>query len=180
MREKLIAALEESDHLRRGVRADRLEWLSLHIASAPVVSGRAETLHLLDEARSTFVDGHFVAALMVAMAFIEHSVVDELQLLGHINGSPTFSEAIRFAEHKKVFPPDWLVRAKRLGLRRNPFVHLKKSGHAHSLETRVMEEKRHPNAIMEADAKDALDLMYSFFVATLREVDLDKQFSDAN
>lgn len=180
MREKLVAALEQSDHLRRSARADRLEWLSLYIASAPLVMGRTETLRLLEEAKNTFIDGHFVAALMLAMAFIEHSIVEELQLLGHIKRSPAFSEAVRLAEDKKVFPPDWLVRAKTLSLRRNPFAHLKESGYSHSLGTRIMEEKRHPDAIMEADAKDAIDLMYNFFVATFREVDLDKQFPNDN
>lgn len=178
MREKLIAALVNSDDLRRNARADRLEWLSLHSASAPVIMGRAETLQLLEEARSAFVDGHFVAALLVAMAFIEHTIVEELQRLEHISGSPSFGDAVRLAELNKVFPEDWLVRAKDLSLRRNPFAHLKRSGHRHSLSTRILEEKRHPHAIMEADAKDAIDLMYNFFVATLREVDLETYFSD--
>lgn len=174
MREKLISALVESDDLRRNARADRLEWLSLHSASVSVIMGRAETLQLLEEARSTFIDGHFVAALLMAMAFIEHTVVDELQRLKYIKDSPAFGDAIRVAQLRKVFPPDWLVRAKNLSVRRNPFAHLKRSGHQHSLATRIMEESRHPHAIMEADAKDAIDLMYSFFIATLRDADLEK------
>jgi len=68
MREKVIAALEFSDNQRRNGRADRFAWLSRHNASAPIVMGRAETLRLMEEARCCFVDGHFVAALMVAMA----------------------------------------------------------------------------------------------------------------
>ena len=41
-----------------------------------------------------------------------------------------------------------------------------------------MEEKQHPNALIESDAKDAIDLMYNFFIATLHEIDLDKLLSD--
>lgn len=174
MREKVIAALEESDKLRRDARADRLEWLSLHNVTAPMVVGRAETLRLLEEAKCCFVDGHFVAALMIAMAFIEHTIVEDLQTLGHVKDSPRMSVAIELAKEKKTFPPDWLERAKKLTLRRNPFAHLKKSGHTHSLGTRIMEEGRHPIAIMESDAKDAMDLMYNFFTMTLREIDPEK------
>ena len=168
-RERLIQALESSDQRRREHRAGRIQWLALYEVSPPVVIGRTETMHVLREAREVFVDGHFVAALMMAMSFIEHSIVEELQLLGHVSGSPTFAQAIETAREKKAFPSDWLVRAKTLSLRRNPFVHLKQGDHPHTLGMRIRQEKKHPKAIVEADAKDAIELMYNFFVATLRE-----------
>lgn len=168
-RERLIQALEASDQRRREHRADRIEWLALYEVTPPVVIGRPETMHMLREAREVFVDGHFVAALMMAMSFIEHTVVEELQLLGHVSGSPTFAQAIERAKEKKTFPPDWLLRAKTLSLRRNPFAHLKQGDHPHTLGARVRHEKKHPRVIVETDAKDAIELMYNFFVATLRE-----------
>ena len=168
-RERLIQALEASDQRRREHRAGRIEWLALYEVSPPVVIGRTETIHVLREAREVFVDGHFVAALMMAMSFIEHTIVEELQLLGHVSGSLTFAQAIETAREKKVFPSDWLVRAKTLSLRRNPFVHLKQGNHPHTLGMRIRHEKKHPEAIVEADAKDAIELMYNFFIATLRE-----------
>ena len=178
LRSKIIKALEESDQSRREARANRILWSSEHRASFPVISGRAETLRLLSEAEDTLIDGHFVATLLLAMAFIEHTVIDELQLLGHTKGSPPFGHALKLAEQHKVFPSDWLKRANTLSVRRNSFVHLKESAHQHSLSNRVMEEGRHPEALMEADAKDAFDLMYNFFVATLREIDLEDHSSD--
>lgn len=135
--------------------------------------GRTETLHLLEEARQTFIGGHFIAALLTAMACIEHCMVEELDLLGLIQQSPQFGKAIEVAHKNKVFPPDWLERAKRLSLRRNPFAHLKDEGHRHSLGTRIRDEQQHPHTILEADARDAVDLMYNFFVATLREAAID-------
>ena len=169
IREKLLQALEEYDCTTRVTRAERIEWLSLHSPTLPAVMGRAETLHLLGEARETFIGGHFVAALLTAMACIEHCIVEELLLLGLVRQSPRFSEAIEIASANKVFPRDWLKRARSLSLRRNPFAHLKDEGHSHALGTRVREEARHPRAIIEADARNAVDLMYNFFVATLRE-----------
>jgi hypothetical protein len=168
-RQRLLAALGESDELRRIGRAERIEWLALHEISPPVLMGRVETMQLLREAREVFVDGHFAAALLVALSFIEHTLVEELQLLGHVKGSPKFSQAIIVAEEKNVFPADWLARAKKLSLRRNPFAHLKDAENEHTLGERIRNEQRHPIAILESDAKDSIDLMYSFFTATLRE-----------
>ena len=168
-RQRLLDALEESDTRRRLKRAERIEWLALHEVSAPAILGRAETLRLLSEAREVYVDGHYVATLLLAVSFIEHALVEELQLLEYVKGSPSFSEAILIAEAKKVFPADWLVRAKKLSLRRNPFAHLKDEEHEHGLGVRIRSERQHPNAILESDAKDSIDLMYSFFTATLRE-----------
>jgi hypothetical protein len=178
MREKLLLALSESDAMRRSQRADRIEWLSLHSASYPMTLGRAETLRLIEEARGTFTDGHFVATLFVAMAFIEHTLIEELQVTGRTKGSPLFRQAIDMAIEGKLFPLDWLQRAKALSLRRNSFAHLKESDHSHTLGARVMKEKAHPVAIMEADAQDAIDLMFNFFVATTREADLEAGFRE--
>lgn len=178
MREKILRALSESDAMRRNKRAERIEWLSQHSANYPAILGRAETLRLIEEAHGTFTDGHFVATLLVAMAFIEHTLIEELQLFGCTKGSPQFSQAIDMAAKGKLFPSDWLQRAKALSLRRNSFAHLKESSDPHTLGARVMDEKTHPVAIMEADAKNAIDLMFNFFVATTREIDLDATFRE--
>ena len=168
VRQRVFERLEEHDAARREQRVERIEWLSLHEASPHAVIGRAESLHLLGEARAVFIDGHFAATLIVALAFIEHTMVEELQELGHVTASPTFSEAISDSAANLVFPADWLARAKTLSLRRNPFVHLKPDHHKHGLGVRILEEKRHPKTILEEDAKDSIDLMYNFFQATLK------------
>lgn len=169
-RERLMQGLETSDQRRRDRRADRIEWLALHEVNPGAVIGRTETMHVLLEAREVFVDGHFVATLLMAMSFIEHTIVEELQLLGHVNGSPTLGQAIKTAKEKKSFPADWLERTKTLSFRRNPFAHLKEGDHPHTLGMRIRHEKKHPSILMEADAKDAIELMYKFYGATLREV----------
>jgi hypothetical protein len=168
-RQHLIAALEESDTSSRLERVDRIEWLSLHQNNPSVLAGRAETLQLLKEARESFVDGHYVATLLLALAFIEHTLIEELQLLKLINCDTPINKAISIAEEKKVFPADWLGRANVLRLRRNSFVHLKKEEHLHTLGKRIRIEKKHPSNILETDGKDAIDLMYNFLVVTLRE-----------
>jgi hypothetical protein len=170
--DSLLLRIEKNDALRRSGKAARLEWLALHEAKRPkTMMGRAETFQLLNEAREVFLDGHYVATLLVGMSYIEHSIIEELQLLSLINGSIKFSEAIKIAEQKKVFPIDWLKRAKKLSLRRNPFAHLKDGEHEDTLGIRIRKEKRSQGEILEDDAKDVIDLMNNFFSATLREIE---------
>lgn len=166
--EQLLAALEASDQRRRELRAKRIEWLAQYEVRPQVVMGRAETLHLLDETREVFVDGHFVATLMMAIAFIEHAIVEELQLLGHVQGSPTLGQALQTSMQHGVFPTEWIQRVSVLSRRRNPFAHLKEGNHPHTLGMRVRLEKTSPATLVEADAREAVQLMYKFFLATLR------------
>lgn len=168
-RDRLMSALEESDQRRRIGRAERIEWLSLHESQPSVMFERTETMRILQEARETFVDGHFVASLLLATSFIEHTLAEELQLLQHAKGSLSFVEALKLASAHKVFPEDWIIRAEALRLKRNPFAHLKEAGNKHTMGARYRELRMHPVAMLESDAKDALDLMYNLFVATLRE-----------
>lgn len=169
-REKLLKTLATLDQESREARAARVEWLSLHEPHKPTaIMGRVETLEVLREARAVFVDGHLIACLLLAMSFIEHTLIEELQNYGHTKGSRTFSEALNLAEKHQLFPADWLARAKKLRLRRNSFAHIKDGEHEHGLGRRIQTEKRHPKVITEADAKDSISLMYNFFVATLKE-----------
>jgi hypothetical protein len=124
----------------------------------------------LNEARAAFIDGHFVATLLLAMSFIEHALVEELQLLGHTKVSPTFAAALTLAGQHKVFPSDWISRAKILSQRRNPYAHLKDQRHEHGLGRRTRTEHQTPQALVEVDAKDSIDLMYNFYIATLHEL----------
>lgn len=170
--QQLLQTLERIDNGNRNARAERIEWLALHEPpSVGAMVGRSETLQLLSEARAVFIDGHFVATLLIAMSFIEHTIVEELQLLGHIEGSPKFSSVLNTAKEHKVFPQDWIERTKTLSFRRNSFAHLKEPSNSHGLGERIMIEQRHPKLILESDAKDAIDLLFNFFVATLREID---------
>ncbi|OGB01344.1 MAG: hypothetical protein A3E79_12090 [Burkholderiales bacterium RIFCSPHIGHO2_12_FULL_61_11] len=169
--EQLSEALERADADSRHARVERIKWLSLHERRPGAILGRTETMRILSEARETFIDGHFVAALLLATSFIEHTLAEELQLLGHVTDSPNFANAVAIARKHKVFPEDWLARTDALRLKRNPFSHLKEPDHKHNMGVRFRKLRIHPMRMLEADAKDAIGLMWDYFVATLREAD---------
>ena len=164
----LLEALTKYDESTRGHRAERIVWIGQHSAMPSVIMGRTESLHLLTEAREVFVNGHFASALLLAVAVIEHSLVEECQLRGLFEGSPPFSKVLKVAEENNVLPSAWFPALRLLALRRHPYVHLRDSADEHGLGHRVQKEHLHPQTILQQDAEAALTLMYDVFRSTLR------------
>jgi hypothetical protein len=164
---KLLQALEQSDARRREGRAERILWLSQHQVSYEMISGPMDTMRLLSEARECFIDAHYVAVILLAVAFIEHSLIDELtehNLLGQVS---TLDSAIRAARKADLFSEKLLDRADALRKIRNPFSH-RKAGHIDSFGARFLAQQQHPDLILEADAKESLQVMYDFLRLTLK------------
>jgi hypothetical protein len=130
---------------------------------------RVETLHLLREARDVFIDGHYAAALLLAISVINHSLIEELQLRGVFQGDPGLNQVLAKSEELLVLPAECFAPIRQLVSRRHPFVHLKEWDHEHGLGARTMREKNHPTRLLQSDAQDAIMYMYRVIRATLRE-----------
>jgi hypothetical protein len=171
--DSLVKKAEEAlcayDSSTRADRAARLIQIGAFADLPPAYMGRPETLHLLEETRQVFVNGHFVASLMLALSVIEHCIVEECELRGLIKESPPLSAALEIANQNGVLPKEWTEDISLLVKRRNPFAHLKPPMHQHGLGRRIRTEKRHPKQIVREDAELAVSYMYKVFKATLRE-----------
>lgn len=163
----LVTALERSDEMRRSERAERIEWLSAHQIPLGVVVGPMDSMAVLGEARDCFIEGHYIASLMLSVAFIEHTMTDELVVRGRAKYGVSFVDAIRSSKEAGLFSPEMLSGADRLREIRNPFAHRKCQDHRHSFGNRFLRQRAHPRSILERDAKDALALMYAFFHCSL-------------
>jgi hypothetical protein len=167
--EILDEALRASDDRSRLGRIKRIVWLSEHDYLPGAIMGRSETIHLLQEAREVFVNGHFAASLLLAMSVINHSLVEALQLRKIIQGDIGLQAVLAKSEELRVIPAEWFAPIRQLVSRRHPFVHFKKPDHEHNLGVRVMKEETHPDRLLEHDARNAIMFMYQVFRATLRE-----------
>lgn len=163
----LIAALAERDEKTRIERAARILWLGQHNSLSAMIAGRGEILQMLTEAPDCFVNGHYVAALTLAVAVIEQSLAEWLVSQGHCGHGASLDVMIRAARDKQLLPDDLLDQAARLRAIRNPFAHLKPERHEHRLPNRYQSAAEHPVTIMESDARDAIALMYQIFRRTL-------------
>lgn len=165
----MIAAIAHGDEATREERADRIIWVGQY-DSLPggVVVGPLDTMRIRTEARDSFVAGQFVATVVLAMAFIEHTVVDEIIERDLAKHGVPFQRALDLAEAHQLFAPDLLARARAMQKTRNPFAHRKEPGHEHSFGTKFKKRRVHPGLILEEDAKASLVLMYEFFRAAVK------------
>jgi hypothetical protein len=162
LQDRLLDSLERSDRSSRVARAQRIIWLSEYQVDYGAVIGRPDTLALLEEARLCFVAQHDIAALMLALAFIEHTLAATLLSAKH-GKFRNIPEGLEKALSAGLFPADILERTRKLQTFRNPFAHLRNDDDAATLGSRYLTQKRSPNLVMEDDAKEAMRLMYAFF-----------------
>lgn len=165
-RDRVLACLEHYDARDRAARADRHIWIGRHHFHPGIHWGRSETLGVMDEARSSYICGNFISTLVLALAYVEHTIIDALP--PSEKRSPTMTEAIRYARLAGLFPDDLLDGVAVLKDFRNPFVHRRKVDDLDTIGKRVADRKSHPTPILEQDARDALLLMYGFFRYSLR------------
>ena len=157
--ERLLAAFAGFDESNRTMRVERSMWASQHVPAFSAIQGRPESLALLEEARSTFVSGHHVAALIVAMAYVEHAIADALNPAEDTWG-PSMEKAIRRAKAQNLFDSKLLERADRLREIRNAYAHRRPHDDKDTLTMRFRELKEHPKTVQERDAQEALEVMY--------------------
>lgn len=167
-RQKLLDALKSSDEIRREARADRIVWMSHHNHRPSWIMGRPETLALLGEAEDAFREGHFISVLLLALAFVEHTLVEEL-----VERSPTrewvnFEKAIKLARTSGILDSDLLDRIDSLRQIRNPFSHRRRADDPNTYGNRYIERQIHPRALLESDAQAAFQVMYIVFRALLK------------
>ncbi|WP_426339944.1 hypothetical protein ACN9MZ_27340 [Pseudoduganella sp. S-14] len=170
--DQLIEAVTWHDEQTRAKRVDRMRWSSSLKPEAGLVFGKPEPLAVLEDARASFVNEYYVAAIMTATAYIDHALGTLLSRRKFKPQENTLSARIRAARRKKILTKDVLNRIDTLRKIRNPFAHEMPSDHPMNLGNRVQSEARHPQAILEDDAKEALTLMYVVYAETLMKVKL--------
>lgn len=161
-RPRYEAALEEQDRRTRADRAARVRWLSDTIPKNLMFGTSVETALVFEEATASFVYGNFVAAVVLASAFVEHWFVASLIARGYQKqASQGLAAAIACARANNLVNALVLDKADQLRLIRNPFVHLKAYDHQFTVGRRLMKTAE-PSlaAMLESDAKLAIVAMH--------------------
>lgn len=166
-RPRYEAALERAEKASLPARAARVRWLSRVIPKNTGFVMPFETHLVFEEAKSSFVYGHFVATIVLAASFIDHWLAAGLARRG-FEMSRGLAASIKIAREKRLISPILLDKADRLRLIRNPFAHLKPLGHQHSISQRIAGALANPTVVLEDDAKEALIAMYGIAVYALR------------
>jgi len=170
IRDKLIEALKVSDENHREKRADRIVWMSTYRSRPGFITGRPETLALLDEAEDAFREGHFISVQLLALAFVEHTIVEELVERSLSKERVNFERALELAQRNQVLDIELLSRIDRLREIRNPFAHRRPHDDPDTYGNRYISRQIHPRAMLEQDAREAFQVMYLVFSALLKAV----------
>ena len=127
----------------------------------------AESLFVFTEARSAFVDGYFIATLVLASGFAEHWMSGVLTGRGFGKQCKAGMQAcITCARENEIWPDVVLTRLAHLQAIRNPFIHLKDFDHGHGLTQRSWRVGREPQDVLEEDAKEALETIFALVQLT--------------
>lgn len=149
-------ALERRDAQTRPERAARVRWLNKNL---PAWMGMpSDSWFVFNEAKSTYVDGYFIATVVLASAFAEHWLSGRLSAQGFDKEAGRgLAACIRCARKHQAWPDFILDRLDRLRRIRNPFIHLKGFDHDHNLSQRSWLDMKHPGEVAAEDAKFALE-----------------------
>jgi hypothetical protein len=163
--------LEHEDGLCRPDRAHRLQWT---IEAMPQVDfqlfrGGLLSKYLFEESRYCFVYGQFLATILLGLAFIEHTLAALFfgggrNDLGCAGLATLLSEAVNAG---------WLSNEEYAKLDnsraiRNSIAHFRPPLHPERIEYRAfISEENHPYQILESDARDLLEVVFSLFQTSL-------------
>jgi hypothetical protein len=167
-RAKLTEALKRFDDEQREARVDRIVWMAAHNHRPNLILGNPETLQNLQEAAAAYREGQFVSVILLALAVIEHELVEELVDRRLAGFDASLVEAIRHARKHQVLDGALLDRVDKLRLIRNPFAHRKPPEHPHTYGNRYTARRMHPKKLLEEDAQEAFQVMHLVFRALLK------------
>jgi hypothetical protein len=167
--------VEKGSHLERslrkydrdsfGNRLDRLKYLQKIFPKGYGFLLAPESAYILDEVKMTFMNGHYVATIMLAQAFIEHV------LQGTVCGSKSekvvkrgLGAIVKWIRNNKPEHSYLMKEIDHLRKFRNPFCHLRPSDDPDTISQRMFQSGMHPDEILEEETKKAITLMYEIAV----------------
>jgi len=123
-------------------------------------------IFIFEEAWLTFLNGAFIATIILCQAAIDHWLKSYLS--GEIEADElpkTLQNMIKQCQKDGIIHDYLIEKVDLLRLIRNPFTHPKFEDHPFVLSRRVFEMKLLPEGILEEDAKSALVLMHTLYLA---------------
>lgn len=142
-------------------RLKRLKFLNKIFPKGYGFLSDPETAYIFDETKMAFINGEFIATLMLSQAYIERKVQIYFSSIGFEKEAKRgLKFIIDFARKHKLINNYLLEKIDLLRNKRNPFSHLKHYKYKFNISQRIMAEMKEPLLIVEKDAHEAISLMY--------------------
>lgn len=164
-------ALRSSDSRTISQRVDRMLAMSLYVEDGSFY-GVDEPLVLMEDARVSYINGCFVAALISAMSSIEHMLLYEINARGIAYFKPekrdSISNTLKLLGLKTVGDEELIEELVGLNNIRNAYVHPKEESNLFRRVNRAKAAGVTPNDISKQDAESAIKVMYKVFDLTTK------------
>ena len=165
---RLEAAILKHDRITLEARLERLRHLQNIFPRGYSFLSSIETAYVFDEAKMSYINGQFVATILLAQAHIEHHLQGYVASRGENQLAKSgLAKITKFLRAKTLLHPFLLDRIDRLRRLRNPFSHLQDYDYPDSLTKRAVDHNYDFTATLKSDAEFALALMYEVAVTRM-------------
>jgi len=161
MAQHLIAELH--DDLRgRVARLHMLTDLSRELGMrGAMLPGGTITYRAWNEARSSFINGHFVATVLLCQGLMEHLLASELEMRLDpvpVPGKATGKTIRKLSRESGVITAEEDQELELLASLRNPLTHYRGANDPEHIDQQAMQQRSASDAILERDAVFAVTL----------------------
>jgi hypothetical protein len=159
-RNELEKDLCEYDDFTFQFRLARLKYiLSVYPPGYGMMS--LEMHYLFTEAMHSYINGEFVATILISQSLIEHWLFGTLREKGYpLKENAGLGEIIKTMRKYQLLHSFLIDKIDQLKKIRNPYVHSKPMSHPDNLDHRSVNQNKNHQVLAENDAKEALALMY--------------------
>lgn len=129
--------------------------------SGTVIFGGHAAYHAWVEARSSFVNGNFVATILLCQGLVEHLLAAYLHaglLVDDIPDRIQFADTLRRCREREVISDEDVKDLRRMMALRNPLSHFRHVDDGSNLDRRSIDESRSADDLLRQDAIFAIGL----------------------
>jgi len=153
--------LIQYDNMTFEERLRRLTYISKIYPKGLLLVGDMEFVLTFGETKNCFINGHYIATIMLAQSFIEKIFYDfftrnNLEKQARLG----LDSMIKYAKQNNLINSLILNKVDSLRLKRNPFTHPKDWNYPHNLSNRVQKNMTQPHEQLEKDATEAIQVMF--------------------
>jgi hypothetical protein len=155
--------LDREDREGREGRLERLEWLASRLPGSQYLTfpGGDTAKALYEEARYCFACGQFIAAIVLGLAYIEHTLAADFYAAGRNDlERASVSELLREAERSGWLTGDEYSVLEEVRCLRNPISHFRRPGHDDTIEARSSGKGELPYSVLERDAETVMEAVF--------------------
>ena len=158
---RLEKSLSDYDKTTFSNRLKRLKYIKRIYPNGLFIAGDMEFVFTLGEIEQCYINGNFIAVLVLTQSFIEKLFTVFFIEKGYDNETKYgLDKLIKYARKNSLIHTTILEMVDSLRLKRNPFVHVKDSDYQHNLSRRVFKNKTRPDEQLEKDAKEGIEVLF--------------------